>query len=181
MHACIAIDGTAKKFSQKYSKQSYKNYLRQYWWLIERFIGGGLDLQNTKWNHITLDNGHGKIITDSDLADIIYHIFRCRNAHGEEIPLEYELLPVSDGYSEWIIGLQDQRLHMPERIIWALLAVVVFSKANSDIKTDGEYCLTWGSEQLGIKEFIIKDWWGKEDQVKEFFQPYEQIRVKIAI
>lgn len=183
MHACFAIDGTAKKLfpNQISGKKNYKECLRNYWWLIEPFIGSGLNLEETRWTHLTLEDGHGKIITDPDLADIIYHIFRCNNAHGEAVPLEYDLLPVSDGFSRWIVGLEDKRLHMPERVIWALLAVAVFSKVNLGTKTEGGHFLSWGSETLdiGIKNFIIKDSWGKEDEIREFLFKHEHIRVKM--
>ncbi len=59
---------------------------------------------------------------------------------------------------------------MPEHIIWALLAISVFSKANRGIRTDGDYYLSWGSETLGIgiHKFIIKDWWGREEDFRLF-------------
>lgn len=185
MHACFAIDGTARKIFPKngVGRQGYKNCIRKYWWLVEPFIGSGLNLEETKWTHITLDDGHGKKIIDPDLADIIYHVFRCSHAHAEEVPLRYELLPVSDGYSTWAVGIDDGSLQMPERIIWALLAISVFSGVNSDIKTDGDYYLTWGSESLGIgiHRFVIKEWWGREDDMRGFLSQFNHIRVKMVL
>lgn len=184
MHAAIAIDATAQKLFKKAraGRSDYKNCIRNYYWLIERFIGEGLNLIDTKWTHLEIDNS-GKVISDPDLADVIYHIFRCNHAHGNSIPLEYDLLPVSDGYSVWLIDLENPRLQMPERIIWALLGVSVFCEANSDIKTEGDYFLSWGSELLGlgIHKFIIKDWWGREKDLKIFFSQFQQIRVKMVL
>ncbi len=182
MHASIAIDGTSRKLfsKQQTSNKDYKSCIRQYWWIIERFIGDGINLEETQWTNVKLDNGHGKLIINPDLADIIYHIFRCSHVHGKEIPIGYELLPAEDGLSTWVIG-RDSRVHMPERIIWALLAVSVFCKANSEIKTDGEYYLSWGSEKLGIgiTKFVIKDWWGREDDLRAFFSERPCIRIKL--
>ncbi len=51
---------------------------------------------------------------------------------------------------------------MPETIIWSLLAVVIFSNANANIKTEGDYFLSWGSKTIGYKKFLVKNSWGKE-------------------
>ncbi|MHB1949481.1 MAG: hypothetical protein ACYCQI_15390 [Gammaproteobacteria bacterium] len=180
MHATFAIEGTAKNlFSKKILREDYKNCIRQYWWVIERFIGEGLNLEETKFTHLNLIDEKQRAISNPDLADVIYHIFRCHHAHAEEIPINYKLLPTKDGHHSWEINILNNGLLMPETIIWSLLAVAVFSKANVGIKTTGEHYLTWGSEEVGITTFIIKDCWGKEDLLKEFFSDKPQIRVKL--
>lgn len=182
MHACIAIDATAcELFSkQRATNQDYKKCIRDYYWLIQPFLGGGLDFNVTKFSHITLDNGYGGQISDPDLADVIYHIFRCNTAHGKEIPLSYQLLPVSDGVTPWRFGVNNT-LQMPERIIWALLAVSVFAKVNSSLQSEGDYFLSWGSDILGIgtTKFEIKDHWGEEDVIKSFLAQHPQTYVDI--
>jgi len=179
MHACFATEGTAKKIFKIKGKSSYKKCLRKYYWIIEPMIGGGINLEETKWNNVKIDDGYGTKITNPDLADIIYHIFRCNNAHGEEVPPMYSLCPSGDGYSTWFLS-EDQIL-MPDRIIWALLAVSVFSKANMNVSSDGDYYLSWGSESLGlgIHKFVIKEWWGREDDFCAFITPHNKTRVKL--
>jgi hypothetical protein len=68
-------------------------------------------------------------------------------------------MPSQGGFgSEW--GLAYGELHMPDRIVWALLAVSVFSKVNKGEKTTGSYYLSFGNER-----FTISEWWGREDVV----------------
>lgn len=181
LHASFAIDGTARNFFSKdmIGKQDYKSCLRQYWWIIERFIGEGLNLEETKFTNLKLDDGHGELISAPDLVDIVYHIFRCNLAHAREIPINFELLSVEDGSSRWEIDRVNNGVKMPERVIWALLAVSVFSKANAEIATQSDHLLTWGSKDIGYTEFKIKDWWGKEDKLKEFFSDKPQSRIKL--
>jgi hypothetical protein len=183
MHACFAIDGTARNLysKKKCLRSDYKNCIRSYYWLIEPFIGAGLNLEETKWTHVKLDDGSGKLIQNPDLADIIYHIFRCNHAHANEIPLNYEILESGDGWARWIVNTSNSTLHMPDKIIWALIGVAVFSKGNTGLSTEGDYYLSWGSEALGIgtTKFLIKDHWGKENDLKLFFEQRPQIRVKI--
>jgi hypothetical protein len=70
---------------------------------------------------------------------------------------------------------------MPELIIWALLAVAVFSKANSNLKSEGDYYLAWGSKAIGIEKqhFPIKDFWGREDDIKALLSSHKPTRIKI--
>lgn len=179
MHACFAIDGTAKKIFKKGGRAAYKNCLRQYYWIIEPMTGAGLNLEETKWSNIEIDDGNGKTIASPDLADIVYHIFRCKNAHGESVPANYTPIISGDGWSDWLMA-KDQ-VSMPDKIIWALLAVAVFSKANHGTKTTGDYHLSWGSQMLGLgmEKFIIKDWWGREDDFRTFISARNTIRVKM--
>ncbi len=178
-HVCIAVEGATRNFfnKDKVSNKDYKNFVRNYYWIIEPMIGGGINLEETKFSGAKITDGYENLILDPDLADIIYHIFRCSNAHSKAVTSNYQLLPFRDGYSEWIIA--DGLVQMPERVIWALIAICVFSKGNLQIKTSGEYHLTWGSESLGIdtRIFLIKDWWGKENDFKTFIDKQNILRV----
>jgi len=187
MHACFAIEATARNLysMRNVTNKEYKRCIRDYIWIIEAMIGGGLNLEETPWKNLRENfrcyKENGRPIENPDLADVIYYIFRCNNAHGKEVPINYQILPCEDGRSGWIIA--DGVLQMPERIIWALLAISVFSKANNNIKTSGNHYLTWGSESLGLgtKKFIIKDWWGREDDFKDFISKQNIIRVKLEL
>lgn len=179
MHAAISIDGTAKKIFRRGGGNNYKLCLRRYYWLIERFIGEGFNLVETKFSYLDLDNGNGKNVPDPDLADVIYHIFRCGHAHCEAVPIKYQILEAGNGVHPWEMDRENKGLRMPHTVIFALLAVSVFSKANLDIKTTGEHLLKWGSPQMGYQGFTIKNYWGKEDDIKDFFKDRPQTRVKI--
>lgn len=176
MHACFAIEGTARNLYKKdpATRKDYKACLREYYWIIEPMIGGGINLDETPFTNLKIDNGHGKQLTTIDLADVIYHIFRCSLGHCKSIPLKYKLRTTVNGFPTWSVG--NNELMMPDCIIWALLAVSVFSKTNSGIKTKGDYFLSYG-----LKKFIIKDWWGKEDDFKKDLSNIKPnpIRVKL--
>ena len=182
MHACFAIEGTARNMygSDKISRKQYKSCIRNYYWILDPMIGGG-GFTISVFNNLEIKDDRGELINDPDLADVIYHIFRCYNAHAKEVPINYELLPIEDGKSYWEMG--NNVLKMPQRIIWALLAVSVFAKANSAIKTKGEFYLSWGSETLGlgIHKFIIKDWWGKEKEFKKFLSEKNPKPIKVKL
>jgi len=92
MHACIALDATATKLLPgSKGKKAYKQCIRDYIWLIEPFTGAGINLEETKWTNLNIDNGYGKKINEPDLADIIYHVFRCNHAHGHGVPPKFDL------------------------------------------------------------------------------------------
>lgn len=183
MHACLALEATAKNIygapGPGKRGDQYKDCIRKYNWLIEPMISAAsVDLE-TLFTNLNIFRESGTPIPKPDFADVVWHVFRGNDAHGELIPYDYELLPVSDGISIWKI--EDGKLKMPQRITWALLAVSIFSKANKGIITEGEHYIEWGSDILGIgfTEFLIKDWWGKEEEIRDFFVKQNLIKVKL--
>jgi len=153
MHACIAIDGSSQKYysAGKSSRKNYKNFLRQYYWVIQPMIGGAINVSTTKFGNIKSIEG----ISKPDLADIIYHIFRCTHLHGNSVSTDFEFTYPKDGAVSWKFA--DGKLNIPIKILWALLAVIVFSAVNKDVKSKGDYFLS-----LGKDKFIIREWWGRE-------------------
>jgi hypothetical protein len=63
---------------------------------------------------------------------------------------------------------------MPDRVLWALLSVAVFSKVNRHEETAGAYYLSLGDEQ-----FLIREWWGREDDFHPVANRYNKVRVKL--
>ncbi len=126
LHACISIDSTSKRLypSEKRVGVRYVNCLRKYCWLLEPMIGAGLNLVDTRFSNIKW----GKIASP-DFAEIIYEVFRCSHAHGDEVPPSFSVT-ISKGpfLSHWT--LTEGELHMPDRVVWALLAVAVFAEVN---------------------------------------------------
>lgn len=147
--------------------------------MLEAFGCPGINLEETRWTHLNLVTDRGKTISQPDLADIIYHIFRCSDAHAQEIPVEYELLPKNG--NNYVLGIDfvKQTLQLPESIVFALIAISVFSSANSHIKTNGSHSLNWTSQNGQFHEFPIKDWWGRESDVKAVIAKDPPIRVKL--
>jgi hypothetical protein len=170
LHSCIAIDTTSRRLNPAEKKVGvrYIQCLRDYYWIIEPMIGAGLNLVDTKFTNINLRN-----TSTPDLAEIIYEILRCSHAHGDEVPKQYSIIPSPDpGYTRW--ELKKDELHMPGRIIWALLGVAVFSKANASESSVGTHFLTLGEER-----FLISDWWGREADFRPFADKINQTRVKM--
>jgi hypothetical protein len=169
LHACIAIDATAKRLYPCERKVGirYMACLRDYYWIIEPMIGAGFNLIESRFTNVQL----GKNLSP-DLADVIYEIFRCSHAHGDEVPACYSIIPTVGPFgSKWSFGHGE--LHMPDRITWALLAITVFSKINARQKSNGAYYLSLGNDQ-----FPICDWWGREDDFRPVADRYNQTRVK---
>jgi hypothetical protein len=170
LHACISIDTTSKRLYPSESKvgHRYVTCLRDYYWIVEPMIGAGLNLVETRFSNVPLQSNRSP-----DLADVIYEIFRCSHAHGDEVPPSYSIIPTEGSVvSKW--GLGRGELHMPDRIIWALLAIAVFSKVNAGEKSVGTYYLS-----LGDDRFPVCDWWGREDDFRPVADRYNQTRVKL--
>lgn len=74
--------------------------------------------------------------------------------------------------SQWSLGHGE--LHMPDRVIWALLGVAVLSEANHRETTTGDYYLSLGEER-----FPIREWWGRESDFRPIADRYNKVRVKL--
>ena len=169
LHACIAIDRTAKKLYPEIERvgERYRACLREYYWVLEPMIGVGLNLAGTHFANV----GTRKM-PNLDFADVVYTVFRCNTAHGDEIPFEYAVTKSEAGAHNWLLA--DRKLHMPDLVVFALLGVAVFSRANADVRSEGEYSLTLGSDL-----FLIREWWGREGDLRPYADKYNQTRVAI--
>jgi len=170
LHACIAIDATSRRLYPAEARvgRRYIDCLRSYYWLLEPMMGAGINLVETRFSNIKLRN-----TASPDFAEIVYEIFRCSQAHGDEVPSQFSVTRSEGGfYSEWLLA--DGEVHMPDRVVWALLAVAVFSKVNGGERTTGDYYLSLGDER-----FPIRDWWGREDDFRATADKYNKVRVKL--
>lgn len=131
-------------------------------------MGAGLNLAETRFTNVRV-----RSTASPDFADVIYEIFRCGHAHGDEIPSAFSVLPSMGGfYSEWQFGHGE--LHMPDRVIWALLSVVVLAEVNRNETTTGTYYLSLGNER-----FPVREWWGRENDFRSVASRYNKVRVKL--
>lgn len=171
LHACLAMDGTARQlYPGKGVAERYIQIIRDYMWLIEPMIGGGINLIDTRFDNVKIQTQR-RFIQSPDFAEIIYYNFRCNLAHGEEIPQCF-MVTIANGSdaSAWYLG--PDRVHMPNRLIWALLSVVVFCRVNKGIRTMGDHVLTFQNHV-----FPISKWWGREDEVRSLFISNNAARV----
>ncbi|MEP3122544.1 MULTISPECIES: hypothetical protein [Alphaproteobacteria] len=182
---CPAIEASARKDLGKNSitRNEYKDFLRKYNTIIEAFSGPGINLDETRFPDISIKTDNGKTIERPDFSDLIYHAFRCALAHGHEISDEFVLTEEEDeDKSHWLIGLQNGHIHMPRRVVWALIAVVVFCRANQDITTESNLWLTWTRNSMGRNEpyrFDIDIFWGAEETVRRFLERQNLSRVAL--
>lgn len=185
---CPAVEATARKKLQqkKVNRSDYKEFLRGYYFVVEPFIGSGINLDDTKFPSITLETDDGRKIENPDFADIVYHAFRCSLAHGHEIEDKFNFTRSPEqGRSIWIIHMGEGRIHMPEKVVWALVAAVLFCDANKDIVTESHSYLTWGGANVRAGgepyRFDIDVFWGAEETVRRFLDKRERIRVALNL
>jgi hypothetical protein len=160
MHACNALEGTAKKAYPKLSKQSnlqFTTLIRDNYSILGPMAIPGLDLEKTRYD-VKLDKPKapgGK----PDAADIIYGVHRCSHNHGQDLPDGYELIPGLNGCQiDFVTG----KVRLSEKVIFGLLAIVVFSPVNAHQKTTYGYFLKFNDH-----EFPINDWWGRASDFLE--------------
>lgn len=166
LNACIAIDAAAGKHCgvEKATRSHYKKFIRDSYWVIEPFIGGGLNLDDTKFPDFVNENDDGKTIREPDFADFIYHVYRCTLAHGKEIQKGFEFTTSNDGNTRWEVDVNGE-VKMPDTVIWGLVAAIVFNKTNRGVVTNSPYYLTWRGYYFNLDLF-----WGEELLVRSFFE-----------
>ncbi|MCG8521346.1 MAG: hypothetical protein MI744_03960 [Pseudomonadales bacterium] len=157
LHACNAIDGTAKKVHQKLgSNARFTQLLRDNYSILGPMGMPGINLLETRF---PLKVEHPKAYGgEPDLADVIYGIHRCCHGHGEEIPSGFELIPDARGPArKTTISVVKGAIQLSDRIIFGLIAVAVLSPVNKGQAVPDGYYLTFGATE----KLIINEWWGR--------------------
>jgi len=156
LHACNAIDGTAKKSYPKLgSNARFTKLLRDNYEILGPMGCPGINVVETRWPiKVDRPKAPGGL---PDLADVIYGIHRCSHGHGDELPDGFEMLLDAAGPAR-LTRMQVQRgkVRLSDRIIFGLLAVAVMCPANIDQSVPEGYFLTFSTTKLPIK-----DWWGR--------------------
>lgn len=169
-HACLAADGTAQAvFSKEKSMgDRFRKCLRQYYWIMEPMFGG-INFEYSVFDNVTIPK-----CPKPDLADVVWTFHRNRTAHGMGILNRYSLIISPPGSGHQMMVAKNW-LKFPVTLCFALLAVAVFAKANENEKSAGDYFLS-----LAGKNFLISEWWGREDDFRPIAAKNNQIRVAIA-
>lgn len=168
LHACNAVDGTAKKLypSMGVGKRFRKLLRENYSGILEPMMPG-VNLEETVFPiSISGASGPGG---RPDVADILYVIHRCNHGHGDALPAGYELIPDTttepartsmqakiNPNGDWVVQLSD-------RSIYGMAAVALLSPANLGQVLQGGLHLTWTSMSGGISVRLDNDWWGRAD------------------
>ena len=157
LHACNAVDGTAKKLYPKLgSNARFTQALRDNYSILGPMGAPGINLVETRFP-VTVDRpkaSGGK----PDIADVIYGIHRCSHGHGEELPGGFALIHDARGPARLTrIEIERGAIRLSDRIIFGLIAVAVLSPANKDQHVPEGYYLTFGA----TAKFIINEWWAR--------------------
>ncbi|MGR8953461.1 MAG: hypothetical protein ACU83V_13770 [Gammaproteobacteria bacterium] len=157
LHACNAIDGTAKKVHLRSgSNARFTQLLRDNYAILGPMGMPGTNLAETRFP-VKLPNPKapgGK----PDLADVIYGIHRCSHGHGEELPGGFELIPDAGGPARMTrVLVVKGAIQLSDRIIFGLIAVAVLSPVNKGQAVPDGYYLTFGA----TTKLVINEWWGR--------------------
>jgi hypothetical protein len=157
IHACNAIDGTAKKlYPNMGSNARFTKLLRDCYSILGPMGMPGIDINETRFP-VVLDKpkaSGGK----PDLADVIYGVHRCTHGHGDELPLGFELIQDAAGPAGLTrIEVRNGTIRLSDRIIFGLIAVAVMTPNNVGQKVPDGYYLTIGDSE----KLIINEWWGR--------------------
>lgn len=157
LHACNAIDGTAKKlFPGRGSNARFTQLLRDNYSILGPMGMPGINLDETRFpvkvDHPKAPGG------EPDIADIIYGIHRCSHSHGDELPEGCELIDDASGTARHTkTEIKNGSIRLSDRVIFGLIAVAVLSPANKGQHVPDGYYLTFGA----TARLIINEWWGR--------------------
>jgi len=171
MHACFALEGTGNKIFDRSigSHNVFVNTFQRYQWAIEPMFASGINIEETIFKNISLKK------REAHLSEVLYEIFRCNFAHGNELPDGFDIEFTTDPNLRKVV-LSKQSIIMPDTIIYALCSAVVFSSVNSDSKINDGYYLS-----LGTMYFDINRWWGREDDAKICFSTVKSPRIVLNL
>jgi len=164
LHACNAVDGTARKVYPGLGVGArFRKLLRQnYNGILEPMVPG-INFEKTAFPiSVSGASGPGG---RPDVADILYVIHRCHHGHGEPLPGGWELIPdsttepprttmnMAGPNGQWVVRLSD-------RIIYGMAAVALLSPANvgQDL---GDVYLMYKSVSSDITVQMDNGWWGR--------------------
>ena len=171
MHACNAVDGTAKKlFPSLGPAARFTRLIRQNYSVLGPMALPIPDIVNFRFD-VKVENPKAPG-GNPDAADVIYAIHRCCHNHGEALPDGFELIRDGIGKEDGnsvLIDFASGTVNFSERLIFALLGIVVYAPINAhqkNPKLDGYY-LSFNSQ-----EYLINEWWGRMEEMKKIIEGY---------
>jgi hypothetical protein len=143
LHACNAVDGTARKhgFASKGNRYRFVQLLRDNFDILGPMGMPGVDVFTTEFPVVVEE---GQPLKFLDLAELIYVVHRCSHGHGDELPGGFELLDDARGPAQQThLFLEPGKVRLSDRIIFGLLAVVVGDAHNVDEDAQDGHFLTY--------------------------------------
>lgn len=164
LHACNAVDGTAKKLypELRSNNERFTRLLRENYSILGPMGAPGIDLIETRF---PVNVSHPKALGGKpDIADVIYGIHRCTHGHGDELPEGFALIQdAADPKQYTRIFIERGKVRLSDRIIFGLISVAVLSPVNIDQSVPDGYYLTFGASG----PLYINKWWGR---AKDFLE-----------
>ncbi|MBY4210780.1 hypothetical protein HQO42_05275 [Rhodococcus fascians] len=158
LHACNAVDGTArKKFPKLGVAARFTKLLRDDYPIFGLMAVPGVNIAETRWP-VEIQSYLGKDEWP-DIAALIYVVHRCSHGHGDELPFEFRLVDEEISAISHII-VERGVVRLPWNTIFGLLAVAVVQEENGDQRVRDDQWLSWGVPTM---RFEINDWWGRKD------------------
>jgi hypothetical protein len=159
LHACNAVDGTARKLhSTEENKSRFTRLLRDNYSILGPIALPGVDLTETRFpvnvKRPTAPGGR------PDLADLVYAIHRCTHGHGDELPSGFELIPDARSGRITRTLTVNNAVRLSDRIIFGLVAVAVLSPVNVGQRAADDSFLTYPTYN-GYVKLPINQWWGR--------------------
>lgn len=156
LHACNAIDGTAKKmYPNLGSNARFTKLLRDNYAIYGPMSMPGINLVETRFPvPVARPKANGG---QPDIADVIYGIHRCTHGHGEELPSGFEMIEdvaTLDGITR--TRVEKGKIQLSDRTVFGLIAVAVLSPANVGQTVPKGYHLSLNGVRMEIN-----DWWGR--------------------
>jgi hypothetical protein len=156
LHACNALDGTARKLHPKSGNNiRFCQTIRENYPIFGPMAAPGIDLVNTRWPvKVQRPTAAGGL---ADIADVIYGIHRCTHGHGDELPDGFELLRDASGPDRVTrMYVERGKVQLSDRAIFGLVAVAVLASVNVGQTVPDGYYLSFAGTKLPINE-----WWGR--------------------
>jgi hypothetical protein len=164
VHACNAVDGTAKKrYPQLGVASRFKRTIRDSLDIFRVMTAPAIDFDQARFPIAVKSD-----LPDSrpDIADVLYGIHRWGHGHDDELPQGFDLTPPGPrvpGMHIW----RDGKIQLPASAVIGLLAIAVFAPENKgEVIPDG-YQLSWGEHN-----FHIGIWWGWQDHFREIISGF---------
>lgn len=116
--------------------------------------------------------------SNTDVADLIYLVHRCRLAHGGDIPPEFELFDDRPGIA---IGFDPPGVRLPGTLVYGLLFITVSSREDRDVRLDNDGAALWWDPPLGAPRLPmpVNEWWGRRRDFLEVVVRYPRSSVVV--
>lgn len=147
MHACNAVDGTARKqsYGAAGNKVRFVRFLRENYSILGPMGMPGINVVESRFPIRVQGSDHEMM----DLAEFIYKIHRCTQGHGDELPSGFKLISDANGPDAHTSFYFDMgKLRLSDRIIFGLIAVAMASPHNIGERVPQKYWLSFNGQYV---------------------------------